>query len=70
MGCYRENQLSLSQIQYRESRHLEFLRHITRVVDVMLTVSQCMEIQTTAIKDVSEIQSDTNISDKHDRSEK
>lgn len=70
MGCYRENQLSLSQIQYRESTHLEFLRHITRVVDVTLTVSQCMEIQTTAIKDVSEIQSDTNISDKHDRSEK
>lgn len=70
MGCYRENQLSLSQIQYRESTHLELLRHITRVVDVTLTVSQCMEIQTTAIKDVSEIQSDTNISDKHDRSEK
>lgn len=34
---------------------------MTRVVDLMLTVSQCMETQTTATKAVSKMQSDTNI---------
>lgn len=43
---------------------------MTRVVDVTLTVSQCMEIQTMATKDVREMQSDTNTSDNRDRGEK
>lgn len=60
----------ISSIPARPGTGNQHKPRMSQTRDVMLTGSQCMEIQTSATKDVREMQSDTNTSDNRDRGEK